>query len=267
MTTLFAVLAVGFFLGMRHAADPDHVVAVSTIVARSRKVAHAALIGAVWGAGHTLTILFVGAAIIFFSLVIPPRLGLAMELAVAIMLVLLGLMNLAGMRGQVQTALDTAPGADEHTHVHAHGDYVHTHRHGHSPGEHTHAREQTPLAKLDRWFGSASGYRLLRPLIVGIVHGLAGSAAVALLVLAMIPNRNWAVAYLLLFGVGTIAGMMLITVAVATGMVWAGKRSAGFARGMALVSGVVSLVFGLLIAYQIGWVQGLFTANPQWTPR
>jgi high-affinity nickel-transport protein len=192
-----------------------------------------------------------------------------MELAVALMLMVLGLMNLAGARRQVQETLEAAPAGDgdAHVHVHTHGDYVHSHRHGHGPGEHLHAAEGTPLARLDGWLGSVAGYRWLRPLIVGIVHGLAGSAAVALLVLAIIPNRNWALAYLLLFGAGTIAGMMLITMAVASGMVWAGKRSAGFGRGMALVSGLVSLAFGLVIAYQIGWVQGLFTANPQWIPR
>jgi high-affinity nickel-transport protein len=107
----------------------------------------------------------------------------------------------------------------------------------------------------------------MRPLLVGIVHGLAGSAAVALLVLATIPSPRWAVAYLLVFGVGTIAGMMLITVAIATGLAWAGARSAWWSRRMALVSGLVSVAFGLFVAYQIGFVQGLFTANPHWTPR
>ena len=170
MTTLFVVLAVGFFLGIRHAADPDHVVAVTTIVARSKKVTHAAVIGAVWGAGHTLTIVLVGAVIIFFSVVVPPRLGLAMELGVAVMLMLLGAMNLFGLRGQVQAVLAAAPAGegDVHTHIHTHGDYVHSHRHGHGPGEHSHGPERTPLAWLDRWFGSTAGYRWLRPLIVGI---------------------------------------------------------------------------------------------------
>lgn len=269
MTTFFAILAVGFFLGMRHAADPDHVIAVTTIVTRSKRVGNAALVGAVWGLGHTLTIVAVGGVIILFSIVVPPRIGLAMELAVGLMLVLLGVMNLAGMRSQVSETLARAAAADGevHTHVHAHGDYVHTHVHGHGLGAHTHSAERTPVAALDRWLKGVAGYRWLRPLLVGIVHGLAGSAAVALLVLAAIPNSRWAVAYLLVFGVGTIAGMMMITVAIASGLAWAGARSAWWARRMALASGLISVVFGLVIAYQIGWVQGLFTANPHWTPR
>src|SRR5436305_6595931 len=96
MTSLFAILALGFVLGIRHATDPDHVVAVTTIVAGQRSVRGAALIGAAWGLGHTLTILLVGSGIIIFKWVIPPRVGLGMELSVAIMLIVLGLANLAG---------------------------------------------------------------------------------------------------------------------------------------------------------------------------
>src|SRR5947209_6714390 len=96
MTSLFAILALGFMLGMRHATDPDHVVAVTTIVTGQRSVRRAALVGAAWGLGHTLTILLVGSAIILFKWVIPPRLGLGMEMAVAIMLILLGIANIGG---------------------------------------------------------------------------------------------------------------------------------------------------------------------------
>src|SRR6185503_17214817 len=79
--SLAAILALGFFLGMRHATDADHVIAISTIVSRDRNLRHSAVIGALWGLGHTLTILTVGAGIILFSLVISPRLGLTMELS------------------------------------------------------------------------------------------------------------------------------------------------------------------------------------------
>src|SRR6202521_831490 len=97
MTALIAILLLGFFLGMRHATDPDHVVAVTTIVSRERSVLDAALIGALWGLGHTFTILVVGSAIILFKLTIPPRLGLSMELSVGVMLILLGVLNLTGV--------------------------------------------------------------------------------------------------------------------------------------------------------------------------
>src|SRR5260221_11123327 len=97
MTALLAILVLGFFLGMRHATDPDHVVAVTTIVSRERTLLHATLIGALWGLGHTFTILAVGSAIILFKLTIPPRLGLSMELSVGLMLILLGVLNLTGV--------------------------------------------------------------------------------------------------------------------------------------------------------------------------
>jgi ABC-type nickel/cobalt efflux system permease component RcnA len=260
MAGLFSIIALGFFLGMRHATDPDHVIAVTTIVSRQRSIARSALIGVFWGVGHTLTILLVGAAIILFNLVIPPRLGLSMELCVGVMLIVLGLMNIAGFLRSGDAA------AAAHSHAHSHGDYVHTHPHQHAPEQHGHNAEQTPLALLDRAFGRLSLYNYLRPLVVGIVHGLAGSAAVALLVLTTIHNSYWAIAYLLVFGIGTIAGMMLITMSLAsTFHLFA--RSHRFARGLAMASGIVSLAFGIFVAYQIGFVDGFFTGHPNWVPR
>src|SRR5271156_6487054 len=97
MITLLSVIALGFFLGMRHGTDPDHVVAVTTIVSRQRSIRRAALIGVLWGLGHTITILAVGSAIILFGIVIPPRRGLTMELSVGLMLILLGILNLTGI--------------------------------------------------------------------------------------------------------------------------------------------------------------------------
>src|SRR6202163_3095590 len=101
MITLLSIIALGFFLGMRHATDPDHVIAVTTIVSRQRSIRHAALIGILWGLGHTITILAVGSAIILFGLVIPPRVGLTMEFSVGLMLVLLGVLNLSGMMRRI----------------------------------------------------------------------------------------------------------------------------------------------------------------------
>jgi high-affinity nickel-transport protein len=263
VTNLLAIVLLGFFLGMRHATDPDHVIAVSTIVARHRHGGGAAKIGALWGAGHTLTILVVGAGIILLGWVIPPRLGLALELAVGVMLIVLGLMNLSGPGPEVREASTPGGHDHQHAHVHAHahphGDYVHTHPHGHDPEAHPHTAEQTPLARLDRSLGRLGIYQMVRPLVVGVVHGLAGSAAVALLVLTTIRDPLWSVLYLLVFGVGTIAGMMLITAAIAWPFARAGARFAGLHRGLRVASGVVSLVFGLVMAYKIGVVDGLFT--------
>lgn len=268
MTTLLAVLALGFMLGMRHATDPDHVVAVTTIVTGHRSVKSAALVGAAWGLGHTLTILVVGGAIIVFKWVIPPRVGLTMELAVAVMLIVLGVGNLAGtVRWLRRQRLASAPVGHVHSHPHSHGDYVHTHPHGHIPEAHPHAETSTPLARIDRELGRNRSYRLVRPLVVGIVHGLAGSAAVTLLVLAAIKTPFWSVAYLLIFGIGTIAGMMLITAAISLPMALAGAQFTRLQRNLRFASGLISLAFGLVVAYQIGIVDGLFAGQAHWTPK
>jgi cytochrome c biogenesis protein CcdA len=265
MIGFLSILAVGFFLGMRHATDPDHVIAVTTIVSHQRNKARAALIGAFWGVGHTLTIFVVGTGIILFNLVIPVRLGLSMELSVAVMLIILGLMNVAGFvlsmpRGSVHA---TNEDPMVHSHSHSHGDYTHDHPHTHQPEGHSHP----PLAWMDRIIGTSNLYQYLRPFVVGLVHGLAGSAAVALLVLTTIRDYHWAIAYLLIFGVGTIAGMMLITMSIASAfaMVSAGREK--FSRRLAFASGLLSLGFGLFVAYQICFVNGLFTTHAQWIPR
>jgi ABC-type nickel/cobalt efflux system permease component RcnA len=267
MIGLLSIIAIGFFLGMRHATDPDHVIAVSTIVSQQRNPKRAALIGVLWGLGHTLTIFVVGSAIILFNLVIPVRAGLAMELSVGFMLIVLGGWNLLSFMRSMPQAAVTAnePSVVVHSHPHGHGDFVHSHPHRHGTEDHGHTG-QDPLIRVDRTLGNRALYQLVRPLIVGIVHGLAGSAAVALLILASIRNSTWAIAYLLVFGVGTIAGMMLITMSIASAFRFVGNRFQAFGRRLALVSGMISLVFGLFLAYQICVVQGLFGSNPHWTP-
>jgi high-affinity nickel permease len=267
MITLISIIVLGFFLGMRHATDPDHVIAVTTIVSRQRSVRHAAVIGALWGVGHTITIVLVGSAIILFGVVIPPRLGLTMELGVGLMLILLGILNLSGFtRWITEMFTPSADALHAHVHPHVHGDYIHTHAHGHEPEKHGHAEEATPVGWMDRIFGQLGLYQAVRPLLVGLVHGLAGSAAVALLVLTTIRDPYGAIAYLLVFGIGTIAGMMIITTAIALPFKYSQQRFARFNRALQVVSGVISLAFGIFIVYKMGYVSGMFTSHPNWTP-
>ena len=267
MVNWLTIIGVGFLLGIRHATDPDHVIAVTTIVSRQRSIRHAGLIGILWGVGHTITILLVGAAIILFNLVIPPRIGLTMELAVGLMLILLGVLNLSGVTQWVTDRFMPVHRHEEviHAHWHTHGEDAHSHVHGHHPEVHLHL-EDPPKGALQKTLARVGIYQLLRPLAVGIVHGLAGSAAVALLVLTTIRDPRWAIVYLLVFGVGTIAGMMLITVAIGAPFAYTGKRFTNLNRGLGVASGLVSVAFGLLVTFQIGFVDGLFTAHPQWTP-
>jgi hypothetical protein len=187
---------------------------------------------------------------------------------VGLMLILLGLLNLTGAMKWISKKLSPAHPCvtGEHAHLHEHGSYMHIHWHSHAPaGEHHGSSLAAPT-----WLRGALQrlglFHALRPLLVGIVHGLAGSAAVALLVLSTIRDPKWAVFYLLIFGAGTIAGMMLVTAALALPFSFAGSRFAWLNRGFVTASGLLSLGFGFFVCYRIGFVDGLFSNHPTWTP-
>src|ERR1700738_3953774 len=152
--SVFAILFIGFFLGMRHATDPDHVIAVSTIVSRERSLSHAGWIGALWGLGHTITIVLVGAGIILFDLVIPTRVGLTMEFTVGLMLILLGVLNLTGAMAWISEKFSPAHPqvTGSHAHVHEHDSKMHLHWHSHSPQREHHGKSLTP----PEWLGGKS---------------------------------------------------------------------------------------------------------------
>jgi len=312
MITLLSISLLGCFLGMRHATDPDHVIAVTTIVSRERNIFHAGVIGALWGLGHTVTILLVGSAIILFKLTIPPRLGLSMELSVGFMLILLGVLNLTGvMRRVMDWIAIRGMGRDAHSHFILGSRMIHSHEEdgetisndSFSLSGWTVIEGELPLARQGEqaepasssgelpflrqgkqvepapssgglqvepapaWWKKLSVFHILRPLLVGIVHGLAGSAAIALLVLTAINQPAWAVAYLLIFGLGTVAGMMLITAAIAVPFAYTMRNFGRLNRGLVMASGFLSVAFGLFLCYQIGFVDGLFTGHANWVPR
>ena len=168
---MLTAILLGFALGIRHATDPDHVAAVAALVARHRRAGLAARIGAAWGVGHSATVLAVGGALVALRIAVEPRWALAAELAVAVILIVLGVANLRAL-GRPQQA---HPGPEA---VHAHGRAAGSSR---------------------RAFG------------IGIAHGLGGSAAVALLALASMPTTASAVVYLAIFGFGTVLGMVALS--------------------------------------------------------
>ncbi len=264
MSQLLALAGFGFLLGMRHATDADHVIAVTTILTRSRRFVHGTLIGALWGLGHTITVAIVGVLIIAFKVVIPPPVGLAMEFAVAVMLILLGILNLTGvMRAVTERFTPPAPlhgHAHQHLHAHEAADEPHPHGHAHLHGHGSNPRLETGLLATFGW------YQLARPVAVGLVHGLAGSAAVALLVLSTITDTGSALIYLLIFCLGVSAGMALLTSVIGLPFLMSRAKSERINRWLTLGSGVLSLAFGLFLAYQIGIVDGLFTGHFQWNP-
>jgi nickel/cobalt exporter len=245
------VTGLGLILGMRHSTDADHVVAISTIVSKQRSIRNAAFIGSIWGLGHTITIFIVGSLIILFGVEIPPRLGLSMEFSVALMLILLGVLNLTGVLQKLTTSF--TPGIAQ------------------SADTQALARRCSNRSRIETWLDNSAGrfglYQCLRPLVIGLVHGLAGSAAVALLVLSTIHSPIWATIYLLIFGAGTMIGMMCMTAAIAVPLTFAGDRFAKLGHYLGTASGMVSLCFGSFLVYQLGILGGLFTSHPQWTPR
>jgi ABC-type nickel/cobalt efflux system permease component RcnA len=256
------VVLLGLFLGMRHSTDADHVVAVSTIVSRQGSVKSSATIGLLWGLGHTLTIFFVGSAIIIFGVVIPPRLGLSMEFCVALMLILLGVLNLTGVMSWVTDRL-----APRKRGVAASSEP----RDGSPYTEITGRGKAKVFARvrflINQTVGRMGLFQTMRPLVVGLVHGLAGSAAVALLVLSTIRSPLWSTAYLLVFGFGTMVGMMLMTAAISVPLIYAGNKFFKLNRHLAVLSGLASVAFGMFLVYQIGFVDGLFTAHVNWIPQ
>ncbi len=218
MIDAIAAASLGFLLGVRHATDADHVVAVATIVARHASVRRAAGVGALWGAGHSLSLLAAGGALVLLRIAVPARVGLALEFGVALMLVALGLLNLR-------------PGAGR---------------------------------------ADAQGDAARRPFLVGTVHGLAGSAGVALLALAAIPSPAWALAYLVVFGAGTVVGMVLVTALVAAPAALAGARLVRARPALRVAAGALSVAFGLALARDVVVDGGLFAPAfapaPRWTP-
>jgi signal transduction histidine kinase len=209
--TVLPALALGFTLGLRHAMDADHIAAVSTISTGARSTWRAALVGASWGVGHSISVLVVGGALVIMRLPMPARIALALEFLVAIMLVALGARSL--------------------------------------------------MARRERAVVSAT-----RPLLIGVVHGLAGSAVLAFLLLSTATSALAAAVYLLCFSVGTIAGMAVVTTAITLPARIRPGRSLGIDRTLRVAAGVASIGIGLALAHRVGIRDGLFAAAPTWTP-
>jgi len=195
-------IVLGLLVGLRHAFEPDHLTAVSTLVSETHSVPHGALLGVLWGVGHTISLVAVGVTLALVNATLPARAGIAFELGVAIMLLWLGARAIAAA-----------------TRGHA----SHGHGHGHRP-----------MSAGRRW----------RPLVVGLVHGLAGSGALTAIVFAQLSGSAARITYMVLFGAGSIAGMAIASgVAGATLQILA--RSNDVRRRIALATGVVSIVVGL----------------------
>ena len=187
-------LALGFVLGMRHALDPDHLAAMATIVSRERSLPRAAIQGGIWGVGHTASLLLVGLAVVLIGAPLPVSWSRWFELAVAAMLILLGILTLIRRRHETPAL----PGAR-------------------------------------------------RPFLVGLVHGLAGSGALTIFVLASIRSPALALATIAIFGAGSVGGMMLMSALFALPFAWTGAPRLGSTTRT--LAGVASIAVGLYCGY------------------
>lgn len=241
--SLVSPVTLGFVLGLQHATDPDHLVAVATIVTRERRFAAGALVGAFWGLGHMATLTVVGGALLVLNRSLGPPVTTGLELVVAAMLVALGLVRLRDAARGITTVGPEHLASD---HEHGHTETVHSHPHVHDHGKHGHPHvhpSRELLAVL-----SGDGRRLAaRATLVGVVHGMAGTAAVSLLVMATLRSAAGAVLYLVVFGVGTIAGMTALTAAMAYPVALAGRFTRA-RRVLAVGAGAGSIVFGIVYA-------------------
>ena len=231
--TLVAALVLGFILGIEHALEADHVVAVTTLVGRTRNLFRAALMGIVWGLGHTTTLFIVaGLIMVLLRVAIPQAIALSLEFAVGVMLVTLGIVVLRGWLLE-----------RKHEHVHGHDALEHEHGHGHHVGaEHSHA------------------HGLRRPYLIGLVHGMAGSAVLFLLVLSQIESTVGALVYIAVFGFGSVLSMMLVTTAISIPFLVSAERFQNLNSMIRVAAGSLSIFLGLVVMYQVGFVQGLFTS-------
>ena len=232
---IITALAVGFVLGLKHALDPDHVVAVSTIVSECKSLRRSSLVGTFWGLGHTFSLLVVGLAVIVLKLNLNERVAAWMEFAVAVMLVALGVKAVA-------TALR---GWKLHLHKHEHGGRPHVHLHLHKPDE-AETHQHRHLLGLGT-----------RPFLVGMVHGLAGSAPLMILVVATIPSAVAGLIYIAVFGVGSVGGMLLMSSIVSLPFLLGARRLGVVSRVLQVSVGVFSVGFGIYLLSHYGQLLGM----------
>jgi ABC-type nickel/cobalt efflux system permease component RcnA len=231
-TGSWTVFAVGILLGFRHALEPDHMIAVSTIASRTGSVRKAAMSGVYWGIGHTLTLLIAGMLIIGIRLNVSPTVQAFLEGGVGVMLIILGILNIRSLRKK-----------KVHAHYHEHGGEGHIHFHYHQHGdEHEHGHEH------DHEHVEKHG---ISSLVVGMIHGLAGSGALALMTMATINNLAGALLYITLFGLGTVLGMMMFAIALALPFAVLAKRTSKVVYGLGMVTAYVSMLYGCYYIYEI----------------
>lgn len=226
-------ILLGFALGLQHATDSDHIVAVTALASENGSARRSALTGAFWGLGHLLTLFLVGSALILLRVRMSPRLDWALELLVALTLIWLG----------VHTVRKCFAGR-YHFHAHEHGGRAHAHLHFHPEAEPGHVHDAHAWKNVPHGLGHGS-----TAVLVGMAHGLAGSGGLALLVLASIPSRLLGLVYLIVFGVGALTGMVVFSALLGLPFSQAAKRVM-WVKVMRIAAGSASGLLGVVLAYR-----------------
>ena len=239
---LLAVLTIGLVFGLKHATEVDHVVAISTIVSRHKNVFRSALVGALWGAGHTASLLIVGVIVLSLRIAIPERVSGWLEFGVALMIIALGVSALwRAMRAN----------SEVHVHQHSHDGLSHTHVHFHE-----HENKHTPsLQAAHSHAVSRIGWK---PVLVGMMHGLAGSGALTLLVLTQISSPLIGFLYMATFGFGSIVGMLLMSGLIGLPFAFTSGKLTHLHQGLQKLAAVLSICFGVWYAFRAGAGASLF---------
>ncbi len=219
----FAVLTAGFVIGLRHALDADHLAAVSAIVSDRKSIFSSSIVGGLWGVGHTISLLIVGAVVIVHKVSISETVETYLETAVGVMLVILGLNVLRKLLFAEKV----------HTHEHAHNGHAHSHIHIHAEAD---------SRSLHHAFSP-------RSIVVGMVHGLAGSAGLMLLVLPTISSPVLALLFILIFGIGSIGGMIVMSFLMGLPLHFTAGRFDLVNRGLRVAAGVFSFVWGIFLIH------------------
>ena len=235
---VFALLGLGLVFGLKHATEVDHVVAVSTIVSEHRSVWRSTWVGTLWGVGHTAALLIVGVALLVFRLPMPLVIATWLEFGVALMIIGLGVLTIARVLGRRN---------DVHIHRHTHDGHSHVHIHFHEHGT-EHGKQKPSTQAIHSHAISRVG---LKPLLVGAMHGLAGSAGLTLLVLTQIKSVGLGMLYLGLFGVGSTMGMLVMSGLIGLPFALSSSRFNRFNHALQAVAGVLSIAFGFWYAYQV----------------
>lgn len=240
--SVLALLGLGLMFGLKHATEVDHVVAVSTIVSEQRKLWRSALVGGLWGVGHTASLMIVGVFVLVFRIAVPLTVAHWLEFGVALMIIGLGILALTRVLRRR---------ADVHLHRHSHDGQSHVHIHFHEHGTEHASVSASPSAPTPHSH-TVSGIGF-KPLLVGAMHGLAGSAALTLLVLTQIRSVSLGLIYLAVFGVGSTFGMLLMSGLIGLPFAVSGRRLTNLNYSLQTIAGSLSIVFGLWYAYQIGF--------------